>query len=139
MSAEKQSAQAQRWLLQAQDDLEAASVLRGANKFAQAAFYAQQSAEKGLKALWHSLDLEPWGHSVTRLIGDLPEGKARSTMKPLIDDAKSLDKHYIPARYPDAFPDLTPAEVYTQAEAQASIAAAKRLLVAVGTLIVPSP
>lgn len=91
--------------MEGQDDLEAAQLLAQSRKFAQAAFYAQQSAEKGLKAVWLALGGDPWGHSVTRLVQELPEGETKEALTPLLEDAKTLDKHDVPARYPDAFPD----------------------------------
>jgi hypothetical protein len=61
MSHEKLHQEAIRWYRQGWDDLEAAQALILAKKFAQACFYAQQSAEKSLKAVWISLDGDPWG------------------------------------------------------------------------------
>ncbi len=127
MSKEKQQREAKRWYQQGLDDLEAAQALASAQKFAQACFYAQQSAEKGLKAVWMGLDLDPWGHSCTRLIRELPE-PAQAHFRPLIEMALALDKLYIPTRYPDALAELTPAEAFTQGEAQAAMTAAQRLL-----------
>mgnify|MGYP001627233812 CR=1 FL=1 len=130
MSVEKRRAEAGRWLRQAEDDLEAARALRDARKYAQACFFAQQAAEKALKALWYAADLDPWGHSVTRLIDELPP-ELRSSLESLRQAALSLDKLYIPTRYPDALGVLTPAEAYTLAEAERAIADAQSILAAV--------
>lgn len=135
MSVEKQRAEGVRWLRQAQDDLGAAEHLIRGQKFAQAAFYAQQSAEKALKALWRTLDQEAWGHSVTRLIRELPHDDFVQELNGLLDDARGLDKHYIPARYPDALPDLTPSESYTETEAKQAVAAAERIVQVVMRLL----
>lgn len=51
MSEEKDRFESQRWLDQAGEDLKAALVLQEGERYAQACFYAQQSAEKALKAL----------------------------------------------------------------------------------------
>lgn len=59
MSVERLDADAKRWVLQAEDDLQAADALIAAGKFAQAAFLAQQAGEKALKGLWIRLDLDP--------------------------------------------------------------------------------
>lgn len=130
MSAERLEAEARRWLLQAADDLEAAQALVGAGKNAQAAFLAQQAGEKALKGYWIRLDLDPWGHSLARLIKDLPPEQAGALL-PLLDEALALDKLYIPTRYPDALAELTPAEAYTSAEARAAIRHATAILEAV--------
>lgn len=127
MSQEKLQREAQRWYQQGLDDFEAAQALLAAKKFAQACFYAQQAVEKGLKAVWIRGDLDPWGHSCTRLIQNLPE-PIQSNFYPLLELALALDKLYIPTRYPDALTELTPAEAFTQAETQTALAAAQRLL-----------
>jgi HEPN domain-containing protein len=73
MSVEKQRREAWRWLRQAQDDLEAARALEAASKYAQAAFFAQQTGEKALKAVWLLQDADPWGHSLIDLSQVSPE------------------------------------------------------------------
>jgi len=127
MSEEKLRLDAERWYRQSVDDLDAATALLTAQKYAQACFYAQQAAEKALKAVWIQLDLDPWGHSAARLIRELPD-----TVKPdfiaLLELALALDKLYIPTRYPDALPNLTPSEAYTQREAETAIQAAQAIL-----------
>jgi len=127
MSVERLEAEARRWLVQAADDLEAAEALLAVGKNAQAAFLAQQAGEKALKAFWIRLDLEPWGHSLARLIKDLPDPE-RSAWLPLLEAALALDKLYIPTRYPDALAELTPGEAYTPSEGRAAIAHARAIL-----------
>ena len=51
MSEEKHRFEAQRWLDQAHEDLQAAQVLKNGERFAQACFYCQQAGEKALKSL----------------------------------------------------------------------------------------
>lgn len=130
MSVEKRREEGLRWLAQAQDDWEAGEALLRAGKFAQAAFLAQQAGEKALKALWIALGLDPWGHSLARLIRDLPE-EMGVALQPLLLQALALDKLYIPTRYPDALPGLTPKEAYTQEEAQKALMDAQAILKAV--------
>jgi HEPN domain-containing protein len=129
MSVEKQRREAWRWLRQAEDDLEAAGTLEAAGKFAQAAFFAQQAGEKALKAVWLWQDADPWGHSLGRLVRQMPEG-AQERFASLLEAALALDKLYIPTRYPDALAELTPAEAYTQSEARAALAQAQSILTA---------
>ena len=76
MSEEKLWNNARRWFNQAASDLEAADVLLTGEKYAQAAFWSQQAAEKAMKAVWIVLDRDPWGHSVARLIRDLSSEEA---------------------------------------------------------------
>jgi HEPN domain-containing protein len=91
-----------------------------------AAFAAQQSAEKVLKALILSLGGEPWGHSITRLAEAVPE--ALRLPSTLIEAANRLDKHYIPARYPNGFAEGYPGEMYTRGEAEGAIRDARQII-----------
>jgi HEPN domain-containing protein len=132
MSVERLEAEARRWLVQAEDDLEAADALAAVGKNAQAAFLAQQAGEKALEAFWIRLDLEPRGQSLARLINDL-SGPERADWLPLLEAALALDKLYIPTRYPDALAELTPGEAYTPSQARAAIAHARDILQAVAS------
>jgi HEPN domain-containing protein len=127
MSVEKRRLEGERWLAQAEDDLEAGRVLLAVGKHPQAAFMAQQAGEKALKGLWFALGLDPWGHSLARLVRDLP-GEWGQKLSPLLSLALALDKLYIPTRYPDALPGLTPKEAYTREEAEAALAHAEVIL-----------
>lgn len=127
MSEEKLRYEAERWLRQARDDLQAADVLFNAGRYAQTGFWAQQAAEKALNAVWIAADLDPWGHSITRLIKDMPESM-RVAFEAYRDQALYLDKLYIPTRYPDALADLIPAEAYTREEVEQARAHAATLL-----------
>jgi HEPN domain-containing protein len=127
MSEEKLWQEARRWYSQATDDLEAASALLLAQKYAQSCFYAQQAAEKSIKAVWRALDLDPWGHSTARLIRELPISE-QAKFLPLLEAALGLDKLYLPSRYPDALADLIPAEAFTRGEADHAILAAEQIL-----------
>ena len=121
MSTEKCKETAQRWLQQGNADLKAALGSLSAGSCEWACFQCQQAAEKALKAFWHHNEAEPWGHSLIKLMQDYPEEPDHSQLMTLIDHAKHLDKLYIPTRYPDGLPDLTPSEVFTEADALAAI------------------
>ncbi len=127
MSGAKLRQEAERWYRQAEDDMEAAAGLLAIDKYAQACFYAQQAAEKSLKAVGFLLDSDPWGHSCTKLIQALPSDELK-LFSEVEDNAKALDKLYIPTRYPDALAELTPAEAFTQKEAHSAIAFAREIL-----------
>jgi HEPN domain-containing protein len=129
MSQSKNRYQAERWLLTAEEDLRAAESLSQAGLYAPACFHAQQAGEKALKSLWYAVDAEPWGHSVQRLAADFPRQTEVSNLETWIEQGALLDKFYIPTRYPNGLPDLTPGQVYRQADAGRGIEAA-RLLVA---------
>ena len=114
------------WLRQAEADLRHARHSLDGGDHEWACFAAQQAAEKALKALVQALGGEPWGHSVTVLLGDLSERTEVSGE--LVDAGKRLDKHYIPTRYPNGFDSGAPTDYYTAAEAEAAIADAERIL-----------
>lgn len=108
MSQTSRHFQALRWLKTAESDLRAAEILSSSGAYPQACFFAQQSAEKAMKALWYFNDLDPWGHSVLRLIEDFPNKLIIKDHELLLKKASLLDKFYIPTRYPNGLPDLTP-------------------------------
>ncbi len=135
MSQDKLRQEAERWLAQAEDDLAAARVLRQAGHHALAAFHGQQAGEKALKGLWRRLDLDPWGHSAVRLLGELPPGRTNLDVEALLPLAAALDKLYIPTRYPDALPGITPSEAFTEEEATRAIEQAGRLMEAVRAVL----
>jgi HEPN domain-containing protein len=127
MSQSKNRYQAERWLLTAEEDLRAAEMLFQAEMYAQACFYAQQSGEKALKSLWYLVDADPWGHSVQRLIAEFPRQAEIPDLEVWIERGALLDKFYIPTRYPNGLPDLTPGQVYRQEDARRGIEAARLL------------
>jgi HEPN domain-containing protein len=90
------------------------------------AFAAQQAAEKALMALIMTRGGEPWGHSITELAEALPADVAAPP--DLIEAANRLDKHYIPARYPNGFASGYPGKLYTRGEAEGAIADARTIL-----------
>jgi len=64
-------------------------------------FIAQQAAEKAVKAVFQKLNAVAWGHSVFELIKTL--SKKEKIDSNIVNCAKSLDKYYIPTRYPNGF------------------------------------
>lgn len=114
------------WLRQAHLHLEHARFSARGGHLEWAVFAAQQAAEKACKALHLSLASEAWGHDLTALLNALPAGQ-RPTAD-LLDRAKALDKHYLPARYPNGFAEGTPRDHYTMREAEQAIGDAEALV-----------
>jgi HEPN domain-containing protein len=108
---------------QAELDLEAAHDARRHAHYEWACFAAQQAAEKAAKALHESTGTEAWGHSVSELL----RGAGPITDE-ILDRAKALDKHYIPARYPNSHPAGAPGDLYTAAEAERALADAQAVI-----------
>ena len=114
------------WLAQSERDLGHAGHALDDGDFEWAAFAAQQSAEKAVKAFILALGGEPWGHSITGLLEALPGSV--SPPAEVIETANRLDKHYIPTRYPNGFSEGYPGKFYTRGEAEGAIADGRKVL-----------
>jgi HEPN domain-containing protein len=111
------------WFRQAELDVDAAATVLAGDHPEWACFIAQQAAEKAVKAVHEAEGIEAWGHSVAGLVdalSDVPERVSNA--------AKALDKHYIPARYPNAHPAGAPGDSYTRAEAERALDEAREVL-----------
>jgi HEPN domain-containing protein len=113
------------WWQQAARDLRHARNACEARDFEWAAFAAQQAAEKAVKALALALGGEPWGHLTTALVEALPPPAPHTA---ILDAARRLDKHYIPARYPNGLAASYPGNLYTEGEAEHAIADASTVV-----------
>jgi HEPN domain-containing protein len=112
------------WLMQAERDLEQASASREDQRHEWACFAAQQGAEKAVKALHLYFGQEAWGHSVARLLGELP----METEPSLVDKGKILDNYYIGTRYPNGHPEGPPFEHYGEIHSRDAILYASEIL-----------
>jgi len=114
------------WLAQAQRDLEHAhhDLAEGYHEWA--CFSAQQAAEKALKATYQHLGGEAWGHSVKRLLEELP--LEAGVTSDLVNYGRILDRFYIPTRYPNGFDYGKPADYYTETDSQQAIGCAEAIL-----------
>ena len=137
MSIDKNKNEAQRWLKTASDDLDTAVILEKNGKFAHSCFHAQQAGEKALKAVWYFVDADPWGHSIKKLIDDLEniELKVYNSLLNLKREATILDRFYIPTRYPNGLPDITPDEAYNEEDANTCIKDARKIIDAVQKIL----
>lgn len=110
-----------RWLEQARFDLKQAEKLLSENVFSYACFFAEQSAQKSLKAF---LIAEGKRFITIHSIGELIKVAAglEREFETLIEEGKKLDRHYISARYPDALPEpAIPATSYIKSEAEEAV------------------
>lgn len=113
------------WLKQAQRDLEAAGNSARAGYHEWAAFAAQQSAEKAVKALVHFLQGSTRGHSITAFFEALPASVP--IPEGLLDSARELDQVYLTARYPNGFASGSPADYFTEKSSQRLIGHARSI------------
>jgi len=139
MSTEKNQREAIRWLTTAQDDLDSAVILRRNGKFAHACFHAQQAGEKAVKAIWYMADGDPWGHSIMKLIDDLEnvDLKLHERLKSISRLGMVLDRFYIPTRYPNGLPDITPDAAITDEDADMCIKHAGKIIDTVHSMLTP--
>jgi HEPN domain-containing protein len=95
-----------------------------------ACFHSQQAAEKAVKGLHYLAGLDPWGHSVSKLIADLTEQAAdvAATIAADQEPASRLDQFYIPTRYPNGIPDIAPPQAFRATDAEEGIAIAERIV-----------
>jgi len=114
------------WFRQAEADLHHARNAAEDGDFEWSCFAAHQAAEKALKAVFQKRGLDAWGHTLTALIGNLPEDI--QVADSLVDCTRMLDKHYIPPRYPNSFDSGAPTDFYTEGEARDAIDSAEAIL-----------
>lgn len=114
------------WLKQAKRDLQHARHSLEDGDYEWACFAAHQGAEKAVKALYQSMGAEAYGHSVYGLLERLPTSHQPGPELKAV--AKELDKHYIPARYPNSYSEGAPFEYYTEVEAQRAVDYAQRII-----------
>ena len=113
----------ERWYLQSKEEYETAKISLNAKKYFAAAFWAQQSVEKALKALFMHQKKESAGvtHSLTFL--------ARQTglSKEFYEICRDLTKEYYMSRYPDATEDV-PYRTYTKETVEKQVADIEKIL-----------
>jgi HEPN domain-containing protein len=114
------------WFRQAQADLKHARNALASGDYEWSCFAAQQAAEKAVKAVFWDRGLEAWGHTISALLGEL--GERIAVAESLVETAKSLDKHYIPTRYPNGFDSGAPTDFYTRAEAETALSHGEEIL-----------
>ena len=115
------------WLRQARSDLDHANAAAGLGNYDWACFAAQQAADRAFRAVFQKMGGDAWGHSVAGLLNALPASVAPAPE--LVDAAEELDRHYIPARYPNSHPEGAPFEHYRKGEADRAAANAEKLIV----------
>lgn len=114
------------WIKQSKADLRHAKNSVEAGDYEWSCFASQQAAEKALKAVCMFYGMESWGHSITLLLGQLEETVEIPDTLRL--DAKTLDKHYIPTRYPNGFDAGAPSDYYTEEEARKAVQCAETII-----------
>ena len=115
------------WFRQAERKLDSARWAIQGKFYEDACFSAQQAAELAAKALLESQGRIELGHSVYLLlqkVGGMPQE--------VLDAARTLDRHYIPTRYPNGFPAGAPMDFYDKPTAEEAVNLAERILGFIG-------
>lgn len=111
----KRTVESRRWFQQAYYDLKAAEWNLEGGFHNTVCFLAQQSAEKALKSLLFYLGLRRKAFFTHSIVEMIQEGQKKAPfLMELAIDARELDLHYIPARYPNGLPDGYPYQFYDQ-------------------------
>ncbi|MBS3772421.1 MAG: HEPN domain-containing protein [Bacteroidales bacterium] len=111
------------WLRQAKRKLESAKWDLKGNFYEDACFSSQQAAELAAKALLEKKGRTEIGHSIFFLLSKLPD-----IPKELLDEAKILDRYYIPTRYPNGFANGAPMDYFEEKTAKEAIDFAQNII-----------
>ncbi|MEM2704187.1 MAG: HEPN domain-containing protein [Candidatus Bathyarchaeia archaeon] len=105
-----------RWILFSRKTLDSARGDFERGDYNWACFKSQQAAEFALKALLRGLGMPSYGHSLSRLLEEV--GRVFACEDSVVQAAKTLDKYYVPTRYPNAWVEGSPDEYYTRRDAE---------------------
>jgi HEPN domain-containing protein len=113
------------WLKEAQAELAAARDLFSGGHWSWCCFTAQQAAEKAIKALCEHYRSPQSGNNLNILLQSVA---AQTVVEQRVLSAGArLNRYYIPARCPDAFPQGAPAEQFFDADAHSALADAEEI------------
>jgi HEPN domain-containing protein len=124
----KRKTEARRWFQQAFYDLKVTRWNIEGEFYDTACFLAQQSGGKALKSILYFLGSRRKAlmtHSTVEMVREA--GPKISTIIDLLDDARELDLHYIPSRYPNGIPSGYPHQFYGKKNAEQALAAAEKV------------
>lgn len=124
----KRKTEARRWFQQALYDLKATRWNIEGEFYDTACFIAQQAGEKALKSILYFLGSRRKAlmtHSTVEMVREA--GLKINSMRDLLDDARELDLHYIPSRYPNGIPSGYPHQFYGKKNADQALVAAEKV------------
>ena len=107
------------WLEQAVGEFKAAKDLYSTGNYAWCCFTCHQAAEKALKAILEHYGSPTIGHNLLVLVDEA--SRFTSTHQKVQDAARILNRHYIPTRYPNAFPSGAPIHMYNERDAKEAL------------------
>jgi HEPN domain-containing protein len=125
----KRKAEATRWYRQAVYDLKAARWNIEGGFHDTACFLAQQAGGKALKSLLYysgSRRQALLTHSIVQMIRTVE--KKVPGLKKNLEEARELDLHYIPSRYPNGLPSGYPHQFYGKETSEKAVNGAAKIL-----------
>jgi len=129
MKSKKRLKEAANWFKQAEYDFKAAKWNLNGGFYNTVCFLSQQAAEKALKALIYFSGISRQKlltHSVFNLLKRtceiIPE------LNEYFEEARELDLHYIPSRYPNGLVSGFPHQFYGEKTARDALEAGKKIL-----------
>ncbi|WP_291998617.1 HEPN domain-containing protein [Caldivirga sp.] len=115
-----------KWLQQAFDDLATAKDMVATGHYYAAAFWAQQSADKALKALALSLGKVLRTHDLSEILNTIHE-ESGLPIDDVKQDANKLTIHYVVSRYPNAA-NAIPSRIYSRDDAEDLVRRAEKVI-----------
>ena len=124
----KRKTDARRWFHQAFYDLKATRWNIKGGFYDTACFLAQQRGEKSLKSLLYYRGDRRSALLTHSLVEMIRTGGAKVIeLNNLLDEARELDLHYIPSRYPNGIPSGYPHQFYGKKVAEKALMAAEKI------------
>ena len=118
--------EAEKWLKQALEDLSTAKDTIATGHYYAAAFWAEQAAEKALKALLLQSGRAIRTHDLNEIL-DIIKQELNLPVDEIRLDASKLTSHYIVSRYPNAANSI-PYILYTKEDAEELVKRAERVI-----------
>ena len=128
----KRKIESRRWFQQAGYDLQATRWNIKGEFYNTACFLAQQAGEKALKSFLYYQGARRTALFTHSLVEMILEGKKQlKRLEGLADQARELDLHYIPSRYPNGIPSGYPHQFYGKKIAEQALASAEKIVSAI--------
>ncbi len=128
----KRKNEARRWFQQAGFDLQATRWNIKGGYYSTACFLAQQAGEKALKSFLYYQGARRSALFTRPLVEMVLGGKKQfKKLENLLDQARELDLHYIPSRYPNGIPRGYPHQFYGKRTADQALASAEKIFTVV--------
>jgi len=114
------------WVEQAKGEFKAARDLFATSNYAWCCFACHQAAEKALKAILEHFRSPTAGHNLIALINEV--SKFTDTSEEIEAACRTLNRYYIPTRYPNAFPSGAPVHMFNSDDAEEALQHAGKVM-----------